>query len=60
MDTSGIRTVSEVLGDYADMFGEFFPWPWGVGGLKEAEAIARECMERGEPYDFEYEDDLIY
>lgn len=60
MDTSGIRTASEVLGDYADMFGDFFPWPWGVGDLREAETIARECMKRGEPYDFEYEDDLIY
>lgn len=53
--TAGVRDVSDVLADYAEKFDDFFPWPFGVGDLKEAEAIARDCIERGEPYDFEYE-----
>lgn len=60
MDTSGVRSVSAVLADYAEQFGEFFPWPFGVGGLEEAEEIASECMERGEPYEFEYDPDALY
>lgn len=58
--TAGVRDVSDVLADYAEKFGDFFPWPWGVGDLKEAEEIASDCMERGEPYAFEYEGDSIY
>lgn len=59
-ESDGLRDVSAVLADYFDRFGEWFPWPWGIGDLDEAEKIARECMERGKPYDFTYDDDKVY
>lgn len=59
-DMSGLRRVSDVLADYWERFGKTFPWPFEVGDLRKAEEIARKCIETGEPYDFEYDDDKNY
>ena len=57
---AGLREVSETLAEYAEEFGETFPWPYIVGDLEEAEQLARECMENGEPYTVTYDDDALY
>ena len=59
-DSDGLRRVSDVLADYMDKFGEPFPWPWGVGDLDEAEALAKTCIKMDKAYVFEYDDDKIY
>lgn len=59
-DGDGIRSTSTVLADYADKFGEGFPWPWLVGDLKEAERQAAECIRRGRPTELDYDLDKVY
>ena len=59
-DGDGLRGISSVLADYADKFGEGFPWPWLVGDLKEAERLAAECIRSGRPTDLKYDIDRNY
>lgn len=57
---AGLREVSETLAEYAERFGDTFPWPWLVDDLEKAEKLARECIEKGEPYPDTYDDGALY
>lgn len=59
-ELEGLRAVSETLAEYAEEFGDTFPWPYIVRDLEEAEKLARECIEKGDPYEESYDDDALY